>query len=70
MSDQIITSYTDPATGVHVEQWRRTFRTIGAGPIFWFAYADESRNPFDGAPGDTAAEAIGKVLAKRVRLAA
>lgn len=65
MSDQILRSYVDPDTGFPVELWRRRFPLSWRPAAFWFAYPNEDRNPFDGASGDTAAEAISKVLAKQ-----
>lgn len=68
--DRIIRSGRCKDTGYPVEQWQRgDFIPFGAKPTFWFAYPDDRRNPFAGAPGDTKAEAVRKMLAKQ-RIAA
>lgn len=58
MPEQILRSFIDPVTGFPVEEWERKIPSVGAGPTFWFAYPDDTRNAFKGSPGDTPEDAI------------
>lgn len=68
---RVIQSGIDRDTGYPVEQRDRgDFVPFGARQTFWFAYPDRNRNPYQGASGDTKAQAVAAMLAKQVRKAA
>ena len=60
----LLSSYTDAETGIYVEHWKREFPVIGMPPTFWFAYAPNEPSALYGEAGDTAADALAKVLAR------
>jgi hypothetical protein len=68
----LLSSVTDPATGFFVEHLLYSEGTAAAlgRSTFWFAYPYEGANVFDGAPGDTAEQAIAKVRNLQLRRAA
>ncbi len=68
MTNLLISSRIDRATGIYLEHKRHSpiEADILGRADFWFAYPpDATDNPFAGAPGASAAEAIAKLLAKR-----
>jgi hypothetical protein len=64
--NRILSTATDPATGIFVEHllYSDGSAAILGRSSFWFAYPHEGANVFDGCPGDTKREAIAKVLAR------
>ncbi|WP_156359934.1 hypothetical protein [Sphingomonas sp. Leaf10] len=63
---RVIQSGIDRDTGYPVElRDRGDFVPFGAGQTFWFAYPDRNRNPYQGASGDTKAQAVAAMLAKQ-----
>lgn len=53
--------------GFRVEHWRREFPLKWAPPTFWLA-CHPNGNPFAGTTGDTAAEAVARLIARNPEL--